>query len=145
MSKRGAMFPTALWSDKPFTKLSPAEQLLFVRLWTSPDLSSCGHHVLQMSLWGRGFTPQATESDMREVVGGLEANDWIAADFDTEEVFLVPFIRLDAAKQPQIYASACRTIQAVRSSVLRQRAWQQVQKTGRAENPTVAESDSRQT
>lgn len=67
---------------------------------------------------------------MREVVGGLEGQGWIAADYDTEEVFLLHFIRLDASRQPQIYVAACRAIQAAQSPELQQAAWQQVQTVG---------------
>jgi hypothetical protein len=130
MSKRGSMFPTALWSERGFEKLSRDEQHLLLRVWLSPDLSSCGHHAIQLGLWGRGFTPQATAEQMRDVVAALEGHGWIATDFDTEELLIVPFIRLDASKQPQIFTSACRTIQTVRSAILRERAWEQVQRVG---------------
>jgi hypothetical protein len=126
MTKRGAMFPTSMLSDKAFIKLSQAEQLLLMKLWVSPHLDCAGFHPLQISKWARGFTPPMTAQQMRDVVGGLEAQNWIFVDYDTEEVFLTPFIRWDACKQPQIYIAACRAIQAAESAELRSQAWAQV-------------------
>jgi hypothetical protein len=126
MTKRAAMFPTPLLSDKAFIKLSQTEQLLFMKLWLSPHLDSAGFHPLQISKWARGSTPPVTEARMRDVVGALEAQHWIAVDYDTEEVFLRPFIRMDAQKQPQIYVSACRAVQAAQSAELQRAAWEQV-------------------
>jgi hypothetical protein len=126
MSKRAAMWPTALSADKDFAKLGPMEQLLFMKLWLSSHLDYAGFHALQISKWARGFTPEATEDEMRQIVADLERRKWIAVDYDTEEVLVVPFIRLDAAKQPQIYVAACRAIQAAQSSGLRGRAWEQI-------------------
>ena len=126
MTKRGAMFPTSLLSDKAFIKLSQPEQLLFIKLWLSPNLDCAGFHPLQIGKWARGSTPPMTDAQMRDVVGGLEAQNWIAADFDTEEVFLRPYIRCDACKQPQIYVSACRAVQTAESPELQRAAWEQV-------------------
>jgi hypothetical protein len=127
MTRRAAMWPSALTTDKNFVKLGPLEQLLFMKqLWLSPHLDSAGFHPLQISKWARGFTPQATEAEIRQVVGNLEHQKWIAVDYDTEEVFVIPFIRLDAARQPQIYVAACRAIQAAQSSGLRGRAWEEI-------------------
>jgi hypothetical protein len=127
MSKRAQMWPTALSADKDFVKLGPAEQLLLMKnLWLSRDLDCAGFHPLQISKWARGFTPQATEEEMRQVVASLERQKWIAVDYDTEEVLVVPFIRLDSCRQPQIYVAACRAIQAAQSSGLRGRAWEQI-------------------
>jgi hypothetical protein len=127
MTKRAQMWPTALSADKDFVKLGPLEQLVFMKqLWLSPHLDSAGFHPLQMSKWARDFTPEIKEAEIRNVVGNLERRKWIAVDYDTEEVFVVPFIRLDAAKQPQIYVAACRAIQAAQSSGLRGRAWEEI-------------------
>jgi hypothetical protein len=126
MTKRAAMFPTSLLSDKAFIKLSQPEQLLLMKLWLSSHLDSAGFHPLQISKWARGSTPPMTEAQMRDVVGGLEAQHWIAVDYDTEEVFLRPFIRMDAQKQPQIYVAACRAVQAAQSPELQRAAWEQV-------------------
>jgi hypothetical protein len=121
------MWPAALTTDKDFVKLGPLEQLLFMKqLWLSPHLDSAGFHPLQPSKWARGFTPQVTDAEMRQVVGNLEHEKWIAADYDTEEVFVVPFVRLDAVKKPYIYVAACRAIQAAQSSGLRGRAWEEI-------------------
>ena len=120
MTRRAAMWPTALSTDKDFVKLGQPEQLLFIKqLWLSPHRDSAGFHTLQMSKWARGFTPEATDAEMRQVVDNLEHRNWIAVDHDTEEVFVVPFIRLDAVTKPYIYVAACRAIQAAQSSGLR--------------------------
>jgi hypothetical protein len=121
------MWPATLSIDKDFVKLGPLEQLLFMKqLWLSPHLDSAGFHPLQISKWARGFTPQATEAEIRQVVGNLEHQKWIAVDYGTEEVFVVPFIRLDAVNKPYIYVAACRAIQAAQSSGLRGRAWEEI-------------------
>ncbi len=126
MSRRAGMWPAPLGADKDFAKLGQPEQLLFMKLWLSPNLDSAGFHTLQISKWARGFTPNATPEEMRQVVDNLERRKWIVVDHDTEEVFVVPFIRLDAVTQPYIYVTACRAIQAVQSSGLRGRGWEQV-------------------
>jgi hypothetical protein len=126
MPSRSRLFPTSLLSDEAFIRLSPLQQNLVFKLWLSPHLDSAGFHPLQIRKLARSFTPQSTEADMAEVVASVGARGWIAADEDTEEVFLRPIIRMDAAKQPQIYVAACRAIQAAQSRKLRQVAWEQV-------------------
>ena len=127
MTRRAAMWPAGLTTEKDFVKLGPLEQLLFMKqLWLSPHLDSAGFHPLQISKWASGFTPHATEADMREMTDNLERHGWIAVDHDTEEVLVVPFIRLDAIKKPYIYVAACRAIQAAQSSGLRGRAWEEI-------------------
>jgi len=127
MPRRGALFPTELLGDEHFRKLGPGEQLLFMKLWVSPNLNGAGIDALQLGKWGRGFTPHASEAEMREVLAGLEAhNNWVLADYDTEEILVVPFIRLDSCKQPQMYQNACRSVQTVQSAYLRDKAFEQV-------------------
>jgi hypothetical protein len=126
MSRRAGMWPAKLTTDKDFLRLGQSEQLLFMKLWLSPQLDSAGFHPLQLAKWGRGFTPQATEAQMREVVDNLQRQKWVIADYDTEELFVVPFIRLDAITKPYIYVAACRAIQAAQSSGLRGRAWEEI-------------------
>ena len=126
MTRRAGMWPAKLTTDKDFLRLGQSEQLLFMKLWLSPQLDSAGFHPLQLSKWGRGFTPQATDTEMREVVDNLEGQKWIIVDYDTEEVFLIPFIRLDAMQKPYIYVAACRATQAAQSSRLRGRAWEEI-------------------
>jgi hypothetical protein len=103
MSKRAQMWSTALSADKDFVKLGQSEQLHFMKnLRLSRDLDCAGFHPFQIFKWARGFTSQVTEEEMRQVVASLERQKWIAVDYDTEEVFVVPFIRLDSSRQPQI-------------------------------------------
>lgn len=128
MSKRGQMWPTALTAERDFIKLGQAEQLLLMKtLWLSRDLDSAGFHPLQISKWARGFMPNASEDEMRQVVANLEGHNWIAVDHDTDEVLVVPYIRLDSSRQPQIYVAACRAIQAAQSPTLRELAWREIQ------------------
>lgn len=66
MTQRAAMWPAGLTTAKDLVKLGPLEQLLFAKqLWLSPHLDSAGCHPLQISEWARGFTPHATEAEMR--------------------------------------------------------------------------------
>ena len=126
MSKRGAMFPTWLLSYQDFVNLTERQQLLFMKLWLSPNLDSAGFHPLQIGKWARGFTPRATEAEMHQAVLGLEEAGWVAVDYDLEEVFVRPVIRWDAAAKPQIFIAACRAVQAAQSLELRAEAWKQV-------------------
>ena len=96
------------------------------KLWVSPKLDCAGFLPLQIGKWARGTIPQLSEAEVRDVVGELERKNWIAVDFDVEEVFLRPYIRWDACKQPQIYIAACRAIQAAESPELRRAAWEQM-------------------
>jgi hypothetical protein len=96
------------------------------KLWLSPHLDSGGFHPPQISKWARGFTSQATELEIRQAIDNLQNQGWVYVDHDTEEVFVVPFIRLDAVQKPYIYVAACRAIQAAQSSGLRVRAWEEI-------------------
>ena len=141
MSKRGQMWPTALTADKDFIKLGPSEQLVLMKnLWLSRDLDAAGFHPLQISKWARGFMPQASEDEMRQTVANLEGHNWIRVDHDTDEVLIVPFIRLDSSRQPQIYVAACRAIQAAQSPSLRELAWERFRSSTHRRSSTTPRS-----
>jgi hypothetical protein len=119
------MWPTWLSFDDEFRKLGHGSQSLFQFLWMHPDLNSGGYITLAPRAWAR----RACDLDVEAVHGQLDellATGWVAVDDDTQEVFVRPFLRLDASKKPHIYVSAMRTVQTCRSPVLRAAGWQEV-------------------
>ncbi|MGD1204838.1 hypothetical protein ACKUVQ_00310 [Mycobacterium seoulense] len=127
MARAQQMWPTSLTWSSEFTALSQPQQGLVYKIWLSAKLDAAGFHDLWLGKWARSSTPQATTAEMRQLIDRLTQVGWTAVDYDTEELLLVPYIRYDAATQPQWYVAACRAVQTTQSAVLRRRAWEQIQ------------------
>jgi hypothetical protein len=127
MARRQQMWPTTLTWNDAFKALPEPEQNMVFKLWLSSSIDAAGFHPLQIAKWARSSTPHRSNGEMRQVVDRLAGTNWIAVDHDTEEVLLRPYIRYDAATQPQWYVAACRAVQAAQSRALRLTAWEQIQ------------------
>jgi hypothetical protein len=118
MSRRGAQWPTWLWFDPEFGKLTAPAQRLFVFLWMHPDLNSAGFIALQPEVWSR-TAYELTPEDVDASVDELLARNWVVVDDETGELWVRPFVRLDAIRKPYIWIAATRAVQTCRSHALR--------------------------
>jgi hypothetical protein len=124
------MWPTWLSFDDDFQQLSCGGQWLFRLLWTHPDLNSGGYITLAPQAWSgcaSDLTVDIVQGQVDELMV-MKCGDrsWVSVDDRTQELFVRPFIRLDAMKKPHIYVSAMRAVQACRSPVLQQDGWVEV-------------------
>lgn len=126
MAREKQMWPTSLTLSAEFTALSQPQQNLVYKIWLSAKLDAAGFHQLWLVKWARSSTPQATVTEIRELIDQLAEANWIAVDYDTEELLLIPYIRYDAATQPQWYVAACRAVRTAESPALRTKAWEQI-------------------
>lgn len=125
MSRRGAMWPTELDTDDEFIELSPLAQWLFKILWLHADLDSGGGIALQVSVWAKASKHVKLE-EVEDALGELIACGWVSVDDDTGELWVRPFIRLDASRKPNIFVAAMRATQTRRSRRLRREAWLEI-------------------
>jgi hypothetical protein len=124
------MWPTWLSFDDDFQQLSCGGQWLFRLFWTHPDLNSGGYITLAPQAWSTcasDLTVDIVQGQIDELMvmerGG---RSWVSVDDRTQELFVRPFIRLDAMKKPHIYVSAMRAVQACRSPMLQQDGWAEI-------------------
>lgn len=119
MSRAYAKVNVGLWGDPDFRQLAPAAQHLYLLLWTSPDLSFCGHHDWRpgrLSHLSNGFTEEHTST----VAASLQARHFIVVDNETEEVLIRSWARFDETmKQPRLAISYVKAYAAVYSPTLR--------------------------
>ncbi|WP_159067402.1 hypothetical protein [Gordonia iterans] len=111
----------AIWGDDDFLDLTIDEQMLFMRLWTSPGLTYCG-----AGDWHPGRLAQSATDWTRERIeraaAGLSRGRFLIIDTDTDEFLLRSWIRHDGLwKTPNMAVSmanaradlASRTLRAV--------------------------------
>jgi hypothetical protein len=126
MSRSGAMWPTWLWFDEDFKKLSEGAQRQFNFMWTHPQTNSAGFLPLQEEPWSR-LAADLTVDKLKSRNDELLALRWIALDPDAGWVYLIPFLRIDSCKKPWVYVAALRDILNNPSAPLRLEAWAEVQ------------------
>jgi hypothetical protein len=125
------MWPTWLSFDPDFQDLTYGGQWLFRLLWTHPDLNSGGYITLAPKAWSEcasDLTVDTVQGQIDEliVMEWSSGRPWASVDDRTQELFVRPFIQLDAMKKPHIYVSAMRAVQACRSPLLQQDGWSEV-------------------
>jgi hypothetical protein len=123
------MWPTALWFDREFIKLTGPSQRLFVFLWTHPDLNPAGFVPLQIDVWSRLAYDMAPE-DVDAWLDELLARQWVDVDDETGELWIRSFMERDTSRKPYIWVAATRAVATCRSDRLRAEAWTEIQRLG---------------
>lgn len=75
-----------------------------------------------MEVWAKASayqSPDGVESALDELI----TSGWVSVDDNTGELWVRPFIRLDASRKPNIFVAAMRATQTRRSRTLRREAW----------------------
>lgn len=80
--------PSALWSRPTFKDLGHTTQLVYLLIWTHPDVTTAGtldYHPARLA----AFTGDLTTQDIEQAIDTLEEADMIAVDRDTEELAIL--------------------------------------------------------
>jgi hypothetical protein len=121
------MWPSGRFrGDRQFKQMSWGAQGLFRFLWTHPDLDSAGYIAYQPRPWSNE-APDLTVEVIEGFVDEMAACGLAAVDRETGELFLVPFMRLDAVGKPFVMVSAMRSVGTRASADLMRLGWEQVE------------------
>lgn len=80
--------PSALWSRPTFKDLGHTTQLVYLLIWTHPDVTTAGtldYHPARLA----AFTGDLTIDDIEQAVDKLQDAGMIAVDRDTEELAIL--------------------------------------------------------
>ncbi|QVJ00409.1 hypothetical protein KGD82_16755 [Nocardiopsis eucommiae] len=120
MARTGyAKIYTRIWSDKDFIALPEQLQRGFLMLMSQGNLNAAGIIALQPRRWAR-FAADSTPESVTAVVNELEARRYVYADWDTEELLVRSYIRVDELwKQPNVIKGSFDDIEATLSDRLK--------------------------
>lgn len=94
MARNYARFITAIWDQPQWCALDPFDQWLYFLLSTQEDISAVGRLKMVEREWatkGNGVK----ESDIVASLERLDAGRFVVADFETFEVLVRAFVRID--------------------------------------------------
>ncbi len=119
MARRHARVLVTIWDDPDWTALDPTQQVTYVALLSSADLSWCGVNPLlpqRLVPLSRGLT----ERKVRTALQVLTQRRFLVTDYSTAEVAVRTFVRHDGVlAQPNVAKAMCRAVSQVRSDVIR--------------------------
>ena len=108
-----------IWDDEDWTELTHGEQMAYITLISSKDLSYCG----VMPYLPQRFTLAATDWTERKAlkaIEGLERGRFVIVDRTTAELLVRSYVRHDGLiKQPNVTKSLVRAYHKVHSTALR--------------------------
>ena len=110
MARNYARFITAIWDEDDWCALDAFDQWLYFMLSTQEDISAAG----RLKMIEREWSLKSANTKESDIVSGLERLDaaqFIVADFDTFEVLIRAFVRIDggftnAKRRPVILRDA---------------------------------------
>src|SRR5258706_265170 len=94
MARDYCRFLTAIWDTREFRQLAEAGQRLYFLLATQEEISAVGLLPLRVRRWAEmaaDTKPEAVTDTLRT----LDSGKFIVVDFDTEEVLVRAFVRID--------------------------------------------------
>lgn len=114
-----ARIQLSIWDDPDFIALTCAQQIVYLALTSSPDLSYAGVLPLlpgRIARCSRDLTKAKVTTGMRE----LEAARFLVIDDETDEVLVRSYVRHDGiVKQPNVLAGSIKAWARVRSTAIR--------------------------
>lgn len=120
MARDHARLLVSIWADEDFTRLTSAQQLTYLSLISSPDLSWCGVLPLlpqRLAL----LSSDATERKVRANLTALEDRRFIVTDEVTAEVLVRSYVRHDnLLRQPNVVKAMVKALQRVHSDHLQE-------------------------
>ncbi len=109
---------TAIWRNKGFRALDEAGQRLYFLLATQEEISAVGLLPLRVRRWAEmaaDTKPEAVTDTLRT----LDSGKFIVVDFDTEEVLVRAFVRIDGgftnSKRRPVIIRAAAEVASVRA------------------------------
>ncbi len=83
-----------IWGDPDFKALNAEEQLLYIKLFSQPDVSMAGVLTVATTRWATQTAGQTVER-IEECLATLQDRGYVVVDHDTQEVLLRSYIRND--------------------------------------------------
>jgi len=118
MAREHARLLTSIWDDEDWLALKSSHQILYLSLFSSPDLSWCGVLPLVPRRLA-DVSADMSEAKVRVGFGVLECSRFIITDASTAEVLVRTYVRHDGIlKQPNVTKAMVRALGRVHSPVL---------------------------
>lgn len=119
MARDHARIYVTIWADPAWRSLTCVQQLTYVALVSSADLSYCGVAPLIPARY-QGIACDMTARKFLTAIAGLEAAGFVVADRDTLEVLVRSYVRHDGLlKMPNVTKAMVRALHKVHSPILR--------------------------
>jgi len=120
MARKFARLYVNIWSDPDFVALHTDEQVVYLGLISSADISWCGVNPLLPQRFA-GLAANLTEHKARRAFATLQETRFVIVDTDTAEIAARTFIRHDEVmRQPNIAKAMGRALGLVRSDRIRE-------------------------
>lgn len=108
----------SIWDDPDFIALpDAATQLVFIMLFSQPDVSPCGRLSLTFGRWANSIAGM-TRQDMEAAISTLEDRGFVMVDWAADELLIRSFIKNDAnignAKWRTAVTNALSTVRSER-------------------------------
>lgn len=84
----------SVWADERVIRLTRADQCLYLRLLTQPDVSACGVLPMRLTRWS-ALSADESASSCRASLATLESAGLVVVDDQTEEVWIRDYVRHD--------------------------------------------------
>ena len=118
MARDHARLLVSIWTDSDWTALSSREQVLYLAMTSSPDLSWCGVLPLTPARLS-ALSKDMTEPKVRASILVLERARFILIDAHTAEILVRTYVRHDGIlKQPNVTKAMIRALGKVHSPAL---------------------------
>lgn len=119
MARDHARILVAIWGDPAWKALTSVQQLVYVALISSQDLSYCGV-VPYIPARYLDLSSDMTERKFTSAVGGLEQGKFVIRDTRTAELLVRSYVRHDGVlKQPNVTKALVTALRKVHSEPLR--------------------------
>lgn len=126
MARDHARIWLSIWDNPDFTALTTAEQNMYFKICSSPDLSYCGVALLLPKRYSR-LSADSTDRATAKHIESLAAHRFLVLDDDTAEMCVRTYIRYDGIlKQPNVIRAMNKAFDRVQSEPIRHTIMEEV-------------------
>ncbi len=119
MAREHARIWLSIWDNPDFTTLATAEQNMYFKICSSPDLSYCGVALLLPKRYSR-LSADSTDRATAKHLQTLAARRFLVLDEETAEMCVRTYIRYDGIlKQPNVIRAMNKAFERVQSEPIR--------------------------
>ncbi len=119
MAREHARIYLTIWDDPSWKSLTSVQQLAYLALTSSADLSYCGVAPLIPARY-QDLSHDMTARKFMSAIDGLEAKKYVVTDRETLEVLVRSYVRYDGLlKMPNVTKAMVRALHKVHSTHLR--------------------------
>lgn len=126
MARDHARVYLSIWADPDWTSLTSVQQLVYLALISSDDLSYCGVAPLIPARYQR-ISADMTPRKFMAAIDGLEARSFVVTDRDTVEVLVRSYVRHDGLiKLPNVTKAMVTALRRVHSQKIAEAVWAEI-------------------